>query len=146
VEAEAEVEEEGERKEKEEDEEPGEEGEEAMGGDNDFGDDDFDDFGEVVEGEEFDNFQGFGESQAFGPPPVEEVSPRGPLIPVQVLDFEELGCEDNVRQAVVDSIAKIFSTDKTQYQDITPISLDDSSFLTERRFVCLTGPLFLYAC
>lgn len=116
-----------------EDEIKGEEGEDYDGG---FGDDDFDDFGEVVEGEEFDDFGGFGEAEPFEPsPPPPPPPPQIPVIPVPVLDFEKLDNEDAVRRAAAEAMAKMFPIDKTKYQNITPISVDDNVFLTERRFV-----------
>lgn len=109
-----------------------EEGEDDDGG---FGDDDFDDFGEVVEGEEFDDFGGFGEAEPFEPSPPPPPPPQIPVIPVPVLDFEKLDNEDAVRRAAAEAMAKMFPIDKAKYQNITPISVDDNVFLTERRFV-----------
>lgn len=97
-----------------------------------FGDDDFDDFGEVVEGEDFDDFGGFGEAEAFEPSP--PPPPQIPVIPVPVLDFEKLDNEDAVRRAAAEAMATMFPIDKAKYQNVTPISIDDNVFLTERRF------------
>lgn len=107
--------------------------EEEEDDDGGFGDDDFDDFGEVVEGEEFDDFGGFGEAEPFEPSP--PPPPQIPVIPVPVLDFEKLDNEDAVRRAAAEAMAKMFPIDKAKYQNITPISVDDNVFLTERRFV-----------
>ncbi|KAG0641568.1 hypothetical protein HOY80DRAFT_883078, partial [Tuber brumale] len=116
-----------------EDEIRGEEAEDDDG----FGDDDFDDFGEVVGGEEFDDFGGFGEAEAFEPPPVEAAPPppappQIPIIPVPVLDLEKLDDEDTIRRAAAEAMATIFPIDKEKYKSITPISIDDNAFLTER--------------
>jgi len=107
-------------------------GEEGGGDDAEFGDDDFDDFGEVVEGEEFDDFGGFSEAEAFEPSP--PPPPQIPVIPVPVLDFEKLDNEDAVRRAAAEAMATMFPIDRAKYQNITPISIDDNVFLTERRF------------
>ncbi|KAG0129140.1 hypothetical protein HOY82DRAFT_564763 [Tuber indicum] len=115
-----------------EDEIRGEEAEDDDG----FGDDDFDDFGEVVEGEEFDEFGEFGEAEAFEPPSVEAAPPPAPpqipVIPVPVLDFERLDDEDTIRRAAAEAMATMFPIDKEKYKSITPISIDDNAFLTER--------------
>ena len=113
-------------------EDPIKEEEEEGDDDGGFGDDDFDDFGEVVEGEEFDDFGGFGEAEAFEPSP--PPPPQIPVIPVPVLDFEKLDNEDAVRRAAAEAMATMFPIDKAKYQNITPISIDDNVFLTERRF------------
>ncbi|CUS09034.1 unnamed protein product [Tuber aestivum] len=112
-------------------------GEGAGDGDNGFGDDDFDDFGEVVEGGDFDDFGGFGEAEAFVPPPIEASPPpppppQIPIIPVPVLDLEKLDNEDTIRRAAAEAMAIMFPIDKEKYQNISPISIDDNAFLTER--------------
>lgn len=111
---------------------------EDTAGDDGFGDDDFDDFGEVVEGEEFDNFEGFDEvTTDFEPTPVETLAapppppaPVLPSIPVPVLDYKELDGADAIRSAVTASLEIMFPTSNHPSK---LVSVEDSCFLTERR-------------